>query len=44
MLRCGLFEGRALAVFADDSFEQVFLARSAGREHGDDLAVEDWEG
>lgn len=44
MIRSGLFESRSLAMLADYGFEEVIFTRLAGREHGDDFAVEGGEG
>ena len=44
MLRCGLLESGPLAMLADYSLEEVVFARLAGREYGDDFAVEDGQG
>lgn len=40
MFRGGGFEYRPLAVLANDRFEEVFLARFAGRERGCDFVVQ----
>lgn len=44
MIRCGLLQSGSLAMLADYGFEEVIFTRLAGREHGDDFAVEGGEG